>query len=41
MTLYFEDFAVGQKHQSGKLRVDAAEIKAFADAFNPQTRLGR
>jgi acyl dehydratase len=34
--LYLEDFAVGQKYGSGKLRVDAAAIKAFAAAFDPQ-----
>jgi acyl dehydratase len=36
MPLYLEDFAAGQKYGSGKLRVDAAAIKAFAAAFDPQ-----
>src|SRR5260370_8746710 len=34
--LYLEDFAPGQKHVSGTLRVDAAAIKAFAAQFDPQ-----
>ena len=34
--LHLEDFAVGQRYGSGKLRVDAAEIKAFAASFDPQ-----
>ena len=34
--LYLEDFAAGQKYRTGKLRVDAAAIKAFAAAFDPQ-----
>jgi acyl dehydratase len=34
--LYLEDFAPGQKYGSGKIRVDAAAIKAFAAAFDPQ-----
>ncbi len=34
--LYLEDFAAGQKYGTGKLRVDAAAIKAFAAAFDPQ-----
>jgi len=34
--LYLEDFAAGQKHVSGTLRVDAAAIKAFAAQFDPQ-----
>ena len=34
--LYLEDFAAGQRYGSGKLRVDAAAIKAFAAAFDPQ-----
>jgi acyl dehydratase len=34
--LYLEDFAVGQKHVSGALRVDAGAIKAFAAQFDPQ-----
>jgi len=36
MPLYLEDFAAGQRYGSGKLRVDAAAIKAFAAAFDPQ-----
>ena len=35
-TLYLEDFAPGQKYGTGKLRIDAAAIKAFAAAFDPQ-----
>jgi len=35
-TLYLEDFAVGQKYGTGRLRVDAEAIKAFAAAFDPQ-----
>jgi acyl dehydratase len=34
--LYLEDFAAGQRYGSGKLRVEAAAIKAFAAAFDPQ-----
>jgi acyl dehydratase len=34
--LYLEDFAAGQKYESGRLRVDAAAIKAFAARFDPQ-----
>jgi len=34
--MYLEDFAAGQKHVSGTLRVDAAAIKAFAAQFDPQ-----
>ena len=33
---YLEDFAVGQTFGSGRLTVDAAQIKAFAAAFDPQ-----
>ena len=33
---YLEDFAVGQKYGTGRLRVDAEAIKAFAAAFDPQ-----
>ena len=33
---YFEDFAVGQRFGSGRRRVDAAEIKAFAARYDPQ-----
>ena len=36
MPLYLEDFAAGQRYGSGKLRVDAAAIKAFAAGFDPQ-----
>jgi acyl dehydratase len=36
MTLYLEDFAVGQKYQSAKIRLDASAIKAFAEQFDPQ-----
>jgi acyl dehydratase len=36
MPLYLEDFAVGQKHLTGRLRVDAEAIKAFAAQFDPQ-----
>jgi acyl dehydratase len=34
--LYLEDFAVGQKYVTRRLRVDAEAIKAFAVAFDPQ-----
>lgn len=33
---FFEDFAVGQVFNSGKLRVDAGQITAFAAQFDPQ-----
>jgi acyl dehydratase len=33
---YLEDFAVGQRFGSGRQLVTAAEIKAFAAAFDPQ-----
>ena len=36
MPLYLEDFAVGQKHVTGSLRLDAEAIKAFARQFDPQ-----
>jgi acyl dehydratase len=36
MPLYLEDFAVGRKHLTGRLRVDAEAIKAFAAQFDPQ-----
>jgi acyl dehydratase len=36
MPLYLEDFAVGQKHVTGTLRLDAEAIKAFARQFDPQ-----
>jgi acyl dehydratase len=34
--LFFEDFAVGQKFASGRRRVEAAEIVAFAAEYDPQ-----
>jgi acyl dehydratase len=34
--LYLEDFAVGQKYGSGRIRVEAAAIKEFAAAYDPQ-----
>jgi acyl dehydratase len=33
---YLEDFAVGQKFGSGRLRVEAERIKSFAAEFDPQ-----
>jgi acyl dehydratase len=33
---YLEDYAVGQTFGSGRLRVDAEQIKSFAAAFDPQ-----
>jgi acyl dehydratase len=36
MTQYFEDFSVGQKFAAGPLTVDAAAIKEFAAAYDPQ-----
>ena len=33
---YFEDFAVGQIFNSGRLRLDADQIKTFARQFDPQ-----
>src|SRR5262245_9942167 len=33
---YLDDFAVGQKYGSGRLRVDEARMKAFAAEFDPQ-----
>jgi acyl dehydratase len=33
---YFEDYAVGQIYQSGRRRVDKAQIVAFAQQFDPQ-----
>jgi acyl dehydratase len=33
---YFEDFMVGRRFGSGRLTVDAAAIKAFATAYDPQ-----
>ncbi len=36
MARYLEDFAVGQTFGSGRLRITAEEIKAFAAQFDPQ-----
>ena len=36
MTRYLEDFAVGQKFGSGRLRIDKERIFAFAAEFDPQ-----
>ena len=33
---YLEDFAVGQRFASGRLRVDKERIKTFAAEFDPQ-----
>jgi len=33
---YLDDLSVGQKFTSGTFRVDAAQIKAFAEQFDPQ-----
>jgi len=33
---YLEDFSVGQKFGSGRLRVEVGSIKAFAAEFDPQ-----
>jgi acyl dehydratase len=33
---FFEDFAVGQVFGTGRLRIDADQIKAFARQFDPQ-----
>ena len=33
---YLEDFSVGQKFGSGRLRVDEARVKSFAAEFDPQ-----
>jgi acyl dehydratase len=33
---FFEDFAVGQVFSTGRLRIDAEQIKAFARQFDPQ-----
>jgi acyl dehydratase len=33
---HLEDFAVGQVFASGRLRIDADQIKAFARQFDPQ-----
>jgi acyl dehydratase len=34
--LYFEDFAVGQVYGSGRQRIEADRMKAFAREFDPQ-----
>jgi acyl dehydratase len=34
--LYLEDLAAGQRFGSGRMRIDAAQIKAFAAEFDPQ-----
>ena len=36
MKRYLEDFSPGQKFASGRLRVDADAIKAFAAQYDPQ-----
>jgi acyl dehydratase len=36
MKRYLEDFEPGQKYRTGSLRVEAADIKAFAAQFDPQ-----
>jgi acyl dehydratase len=33
---YLEDYAVGQTFGSGRLRIDAGQIREFAAAFDPQ-----
>ncbi len=33
---YLEDFASGQVYRSGRMRVDAQRVKAFASEFDPQ-----
>jgi acyl dehydratase len=33
---YLEDFAVGQTFSSGRLQVEAKDIKSFAASFDPQ-----
>jgi acyl dehydratase len=33
---FFEDFAAGQVFATGRLRIDADQIKAFAEQFDPQ-----
>jgi len=33
---YLEDYAVGQKFGSRRIRIDAQQIKAFATKFDPQ-----
>jgi acyl dehydratase len=34
---YLEDFAVGQKYASGRLRMEKERIKSFAAEFDPQS----
>ena len=34
--LYLDDLAVGQRFASGPQALDAGQIKAFAEAFDPQ-----
>jgi len=36
MERFFEDFAVGQVFHSGRIKVDADQIKAFAVTYDPQ-----
>jgi acyl dehydratase len=36
MTRYFEDFAVGEVIECGSRTVSAAEIRSFAEQFDPQ-----
>ncbi|MDB5803349.1 MAG: MaoC family dehydratase [Betaproteobacteria bacterium] len=33
---YLEDYAVGQKYSSGRLKLDPARVKSFAAEFDPQ-----
>jgi acyl dehydratase len=33
---YLEDFAVGQKFGSGRLRFDSERVRTFAAEFDPQ-----
>ena len=33
---YLDDFAVGQRFHSGRLRIDAEQLKTFAATFDPQ-----
>ncbi len=33
---YLEDFVAGQVYNSGRLQIDAAQIKSFARQFDPQ-----
>lgn len=36
ISLYLDDFSVGQVFRSGTVRVEAAQIQAFAAEFDPQ-----